>query len=272
MVDPYSTDPRFLVPRIAERLQEKNRKGHRFPDAISSSIQASAVLFILGRSSHRNGQTGEPCLILNKRSVHVRQSGDLCFPGGRFSRSVDGFLSRLLRVPGSPLARWQYWPEWRTGRPTDARRLSLLFAAALRESFEEMHVNPFSVQFLGPLPPQQLLMFQRTIYPMVVWIPRQRRFLPNWEVEKIIRIPLSHLFEADRYAAYRLESLSGSKDYPCFVHDSTEGEEVLWGATYYIVAAFLKLIFDFSAPPLKGLRVISGALEREYFQSLGKRG
>ncbi len=67
-------------------------------------------------------------------------------------------------------------------------------------------MNPVGVSFLGPLPPQQLAMFQRIIYPMVCWVPRQKRFFPNWEVEKLVYIPLRKLLNPDNYALCRMRS------------------------------------------------------------------
>ena len=51
------------------------------------------------------------------------------------------------------------------GRGIGGDGCRLLFAASIRESFEEMGLNPFGVQFLGPLPPQRLVMFHREIFP-----------------------------------------------------------------------------------------------------------
>ena len=193
-----------LIEHITHRLCLQNNRKPLFPDAGVDWQSASAVLFLLGRHPQQGRLSGEPCLILNKRSEKVRQPGDLCCPGGRVSPRLDTGLATFLKLPIFHLARWPHWPHWHKTRPRDAKRLRLLLATGVRESIEEMRLSPFGLKFLGPLPAQQLVMFQRVIYPMVVWVSGQKRFYPNWEVEKIIYIPLRDLLNPAGYARYRL--------------------------------------------------------------------
>ncbi len=154
-------------------------------------------------------------------------------------------------------------------RPEDSRQL-LLLATSLRESMEEMRLNPLGITFLGPLPPQRLAMFRRVIYPMVGWIGWQRRFFPNWEVEKIVSIPLRSLLKESHYACYRLQMVSNHmtedevRDFPCFVHRDDDEQEVLWGATYRIVTDFLEIVYGFFPPDVESLPVVHGTLGRNY--------
>lgn len=232
----------------------------------------SAVLFLFG-----SGPDGNPFLILNKRSQRVRQSGDLCCPGGGVSPNIDPFLAKWLRLPATPLSRWRQGQWWQRHRQTDWPKLNLLLATALREGFEEMRLNPFGVKFLGPLPAQKLVMFERAIYPMVGWVHRQRRFFPNWEVDKIVRIPVTALFDDNNYARYRISFKTDDpavpdmpyRDMPCFVHRSHGGDELLWGATYRIAEQFIKTIFDYSPPSLDSLPVIQRRLDRHYIEGGG---
>lgn len=120
-------------------------------------------------------------------------------------------------------------------------------------------------------------MFRRIILPLVGWLPRQRRFLPNWEVERLVSIPLGEMLSPGSYACYRLtfepsrDALPGSQtmDFPCFVYQDRGREEILWGATYRIAMAFLKQVFNFSPPPVDALPVIRSRLSRDY--STGNR-
>jgi hypothetical protein len=267
-----------LIEHIAHVLYAKSRRTPLFPEGISRSVTASSVLFPLSLQCHGAGPLSEPCIIFNKRSRKVKQPGDLCFPGGSIAPHLDVWLSRLLIMPFFPLARWSYWPRWRTWRPRQARRLALLLATGLRESFEEMRLNPFGVRFLGPLPSQSLVMFERVIYPMVAWIPCQQRFFPNWEVEKIIRIPMRNLLNPDSYARYRLGFKLGkenpkngeTEDFPCFLHEDHDGKEVLWGATYRVVTVFLDLVYGFRPPGAGSLPVVHGTLDMQYYEGAGK--
>ena len=255
---------------VLDRLQ------HQPPETFAFTMNGdlrliSAVLFLLG-----TGSSGEPCLILNKRSQRVRQSGDLCCPGGGIASSIDHLLARGLNLPVTPLSRWPYGSWWRRYRKTDFQKLSLLLAAALREGFEEMRLNPFGVRFLGPMHAQQLVMFKRAIYPMVGWVNRQRHFFPNWEVEKIVRIPIAALFDTGNYARYRISFKTGTpgapeipyRDMPCFVHRHRGGDELLWGATYRITETFLKTILDHVPPSMESLPVIHRRLDRHYFEGM----
>jgi len=264
---------------IERRLEAANRVGRLFPGGLTRDLTTSAVLFTVGPAPF-GAFRDDPCLILNKRSQRVKQPGDLCFPGGRTAPRLDCWLSKVLQLPLSPLTRWPGWPAWRRERPREARRLALLLATGLRESFEEMRLNPFGVSFLGPLPSHSLEIFQRVIYPMVGWVGWQKRFRPNWEVEKVVCIPLRHLLQYSRYACYRvemqgLEAVRPGKlveDFPCFVHEDGGQRELLWGATYRIVMLFLEVVFNYSPPPERVLPVIHGVLKGSYFSALPSQG
>lgn len=254
-------------------LNERIRLEGVFQGETYSLPTASGVLFLLGsRCGEENGSLSEPCLILNKRSRKIRQSGDLCCPGGSVAPRLDRYLAKLLLLPGFPLSRWPYWSRWQSRCPREAHRLALLLATSLRESFEEMRLNPLDVRFLGILPPRQLVIFRRVIHPMVGWVIHQKRFFPNWEVEKVVSIPLRDLLNPHHYARYRLHIAPSMRkkldrktdDLPCFIYQDKKGTELLWGATYHIVMLFLKLVFQFDPPHTESLPVVPGILDESY--------
>ncbi len=267
-MQPFLQDNTALIQQVAYTLQAQNSREVGFALKAVNFSTASSVLFLLGRHPH----SSHPCLILTKRSSKVRQSGDLCCPGGSITPRRDLVLSNLLKLPFSPLARWPHWKSWRRRNAQAARTLAILLATGLRESFEEMRLNPLRVKLLGLLPSQSLIMFDRVIYPLVAWVHRQQRFYPNWEVEKIVYIPLQELLKSENYARYRLDSGSAANgnqtlhatDFPCFRHTNRDETEVLWGATYQITSTFLKSIFDFSAPDWTSLPVVNGTLDDNY--------
>jgi 8-oxo-dGTP pyrophosphatase MutT (NUDIX family) len=263
-----------LKARISHVLYEETKGVSLYPDDVSRSTMASSVLFLMGRNCDDGFTERSPCVILNKRSLKVKQPGDLCFPGGRVSPRLDLFLSRLLGWPLSPLRRWAYWMRWQGKGAEESKRLRLLLATSLRESFEEMRLNPLDVTFLGPMPSQDLRMFRRVLYPMVVWVNRQRRFLPNWEVEKIVRVPVRNLLEPGAYALYRIRFQDHRQgmfiqDFPCFLYENGNEREILWGVTYRIVMTFLKLIFEFNPPSPGLLPVIQGFVNKRYLNGAG---
>lgn len=260
--------PDALIRLAQDRLHQQPPGSFAFT-ANGDLRRISAVLFLLGKAHN-----GDPFLLLNKRSRNVRQSGDLCCPGGGISATIDFWIARWLHLPTTPLSRWPHGTWWRRHRKKDFSKLALLLAAALREGFEEMRLNPMGVKFLGPMPAQHLVMFKRVIYPLVGWVNRQQRFFPNWEVEKIVRIPVAALLDAGNYARYRISFVSDIPgapdtpygDMPCFVHHRNGHDELLWGATYRITEQFLKTIFDHVPPSMESLPVIHRRLDRKYLR------
>jgi len=233
--------------------------------------RTSSVLLLLGWLPTDEGGIPEICIILNKRSKEIKQAGDLCCPGGAIEK-LDHFLARLLAFRGSSLSRWPYWKELKTRQPENADFLSLLYAAGLREAWEEMGLNPFSLTFLGPLPTQCLILFRRSIHPMVAWVSYQKRFHLSREVERIVQFPLRALLNPFNYALYRryvpphLEwRFKGTTvDFPCFIYKIGERAELLWGATFRIVTLFLEMLFGFQVPDIEKLPLVPASLNEEY--------
>ena len=266
-------DIKTSINHIQDSLFDNQEKQNIIPQHIPNVLNQSAVLLPIGPKCKQVNGPDEPCLILNKRSKKVRQAGDLCCPGGSVSKDLDRFLGKLITFPLSSLRKWKYWSHYRQHRPEDARKLAVFYATSLRESFEEMRLNPFGVRFLGTLPPKQLVLKDRFIFPMVGWIPRQQKFLPNWEVDEIVRIPLKSLLNHDNYAICRL-SFAGYEDappgllppqHPGFFHETDDGLQLLWGATYRIVMDFLNLVFDFTPPDPASVPMVNWELDENYF-------
>ena len=263
--------PHDLKRRIIGVLENKNRKERFIPENRNLPPNISSVLFLLGNYS-QNGNYPEPSIVLNKRSKKVRQPGDLCMPGGGITPRLDYHLSKIMGFPGLPLWSWPYWPIWKKKRPKEARWLSLMMATSLRESFEEMRLNPLGVRFLGPLPSHRLRMFKKEIYPMVGWGSYQKRFFPNREVDKIVIVPLRLFLNPDSYVRFRISYPFNVKrklnrdfdDYPCLIFQNQKEKEILWGVTFRIVIGFISLVFDFELPDIRSLDVISGVLGDNY--------
>ncbi|RLC06261.1 MAG: hypothetical protein DRH90_03785 [Deltaproteobacteria bacterium] len=265
-------DPVALQAHIQKITGECLLKEPVYPEHIDGIKNSSAVMFLLGLMPGDNGQAPEPCLILNKRSQEVTQPGDLCCPGGGISPGMDTFLAGTMTLPGLPMWRWPFWSAIRSQRYKEAKILRVLFFTSLREGFEEMRLNPFGVRFLGSLPIQRLVMFGRVIYPMVGWVSRQQHFRLNWEVEKIVSIPLRKFLDPGNYVRYQLEMKdpnadNGSRqvyDAPSYLHKNSLETEVLWGATCRITLNFLELMFGFEVPADESLPVLKGIMDETY--------
>ena len=264
------TNSTLLTEHIINTLYEANRKKQFYGERLKNKPRPSAVLMLMGPQC-RKAVDGEPCLILNKRSKDVMQPGDLCCPGGGIECKKDIYLSKLMDLPGSPLWKWPFWKQWRKLHPRQFKRMRLYLTTGLREGFEEMRLNPLGVRFLGPLPPQELVMFKRIIFPLAGWVQRQTRFAPNWEVERIVHIPLRNLLKPECYALYRIwfASLKDQKpmEFPCFLHQNETEDELLWGATFRMVMAFLDLVFGFQPPEERSMPVVERVMDDAYLSS-----
>lgn len=264
-----SQPPEKLISYIQHQLDDNGLPENWGDLSANGLAKGSAVLFLLTQYRFNGRKGGETALLLNKRSRKVRQPGDLCCPGGGVSY-LDKALSNMLRLPRSPLYNWPPWRALRKSNGRKADRLAMLLTTGLREAWEEMRLNPLQVSFLGLLPAQQLIMFDRMIYPLVGWVTPEQRFIPNWEVERIIHIPLRRLLDHRNYGRFELtfqkRDPSGRRknDFPCFLHQGRQASEVLWGATFRITMDFLRIVFDFSPPVLSGLPVINGHLGKTY--------
>ncbi len=256
-----------LRQRVRERLCADTATAAFRAVQCSRGRVRSSVLLPLGEFCPEPGAEPEACVILNKRSRRVKQPGDLCCPGGGVDPWIDPLLALLVRFNGNTRCPWSQSMD-RTLR----RQLKTYWATCIRESWEEMRLNPFRVRFLGVLPPQRLTLFKRIIYPFVGWVQGQAEFRPNWEVEKVVTVPLSSLFDENRYARYRLYVAPelagridhGTRDLPCFLHQDGVQVDILWGATFRIVMVLLKTVFDFEPPDPARCPIVPGILDEGY--------
>lgn len=263
---------RLLRSHIRTRLLEA-ATGGRFGEREKKDSATAAVLFLLGMHRPDPDRSREPCFIFNQRSRHVRQPGDLCFPGGGLSPFLDGLLAGLLRLPGFPLFPWTPGSRRLSRRPGGFPGMPRLLATSLRESFEEMRLNPLRIRFLGPMTPEYFTRYGRVIYPMVAWSLGQKTFSPNWEVERIVYIPLRRFLHPGAYAKIPASHLARygettrpapMEEFPCLVYEGREGREVLWGLTYRIVMRFLDIVFDFHPPDMSMLPVLPEQWRRDH--------
>jgi 8-oxo-dGTP pyrophosphatase MutT (NUDIX family) len=138
-----------------------------------------------------------PALILTKRSSHLKHHpGQIAFPGGK----VD---------------------------PTDASPQ----AAALRETQEEIGLDPARIEILGTLPDHETV----TGFAMTPFIGLIRGpFAPTpeaGEVEEVFTVPLSHVLTPARFAIERRRWLGVWRRYYAVPY----GPYYIWGATARIL-------------------------------------
>ncbi len=223
-----------------------------------------------GRSGEKD--RGGYVFLLNKRSSKVLQPGDLCAPGGGIHPLLDSLSQKLLRsgvVPG--LGGGGVKRARSRGKGTYEKILFVL-GNALRESWEELRLSPFNVEFLGPLPTYCLQSRRWIMFPVVGLVKRLWKFRFSWEVDKIVPIPLEAFFQPENYAVYSLEvpeklvaaGIPNPWEFPCLVYREDGEEEILWGATFKVIQSFFQIAFDFRFPSPDGKKVIHRPLASNY--------
>jgi len=148
---------------------------------------------------------GEACLVFAQRTDRVgHHAGQISFPGGR----ID---------------------------PEDADDL----AAALRETHEEVGLEPARVEPLGLLDDTETVATQFVITPFVgvvrgpvVWQP------DGEEIEKVIEVPMAALLERGCFRVERWERDGVARD----VYFYDYRGDTIWGATARILKQYLDLV------------------------------
>jgi 8-oxo-dGTP pyrophosphatase MutT (NUDIX family) len=210
---------------------------------------------------------GEFVFQLTKRALTVPQPGDISCPGGMLNTFLDPFLRLFVAHRFSPVMREDVLEYARRRGKCAFKYITLFLSNALRESWEEVKLNPFNVMFLGPLPCYDLTTFRRTIFPLAGYVKSDWHFRPNWEVNRIVEIPLKAFFENGNYGVCSVEvsrelkqNIDRARDFPCLIYQ----DEVLWGATFYIIMNFLKIVFGFELLGSHSKRVVKKVLYPDY--------
>ena len=168
------------------------------------SYKAAAVLVPLQETD-----AGER-LVLTRRAAHLNHhQGQIAFPGGK----ID---------------------------PEDAGPL----AAALRESQEEIGINPADVRVLGQLD-QVTAAYSFLITPFVGIIPHPYSFVVNRdETDEVFTVPVADLLHQARFEIEPRPQNSPRRD-PIY-HFHYDGRDI-WGATARIVKQFLEIAYGFKS-------------------------
>src|SRR3954471_12493567 len=145
--------------------------------------------------------TGDLHAVFTKRRTDLRRhAGEISFPGGR-----------------------QDHPD------EDLRR------TALRESEEEIGLDPEEVELIGALPPTGTFVTSYKVHPFVGLIDGRLELEPNPdEVAEVLRFGLAEL--RDGYAMKRLVR----RGVPIRTPTYTVGRHLIWGATARILGDFLE--------------------------------
>ena len=114
--------------------------------------------------------------------------------------------------------------------------------AALREAFEEIGIEPASVEVLGRLTPIPIAVSGHMLHPVVGAADARPAFtLAEDEVERLIELPIARLLQPDAVAweeRVRAQAPGGMQKVPYF---DVEGARI-WGATAMALAEFAALL------------------------------
>jgi len=127
---------------------------------------------------------------------------------------------------------------------------------ALRETWEEVGIDPRQITLLGELTSVYIPVSDYEVHPFVGWHEEMPAFTANpGEVAAIIHLPLHHLLDP----ASRLEETWSLRGTELFVPYYRVEEHKVWGATAIILGEFIERLQAVTAPStafLEGTRLI----------------
>ena len=148
-----------------------------------------------------------PSLVLTQRTAHLKtHSGQVALPGGKLD-------------------------------PEDADAI----AAALRESQEEVGLDPSHVEVLGTLP-VYITGTAFVVTPVVALISEHARFVPNPnEVAEVFEVPLPFLMDPANHRWHQFEWEGDVRNWYSMPYYQGDHHRFIWGAT----AGMLRNLYRF---------------------------
>ncbi len=242
--------PSLIVNKLAAiQLDYKEKYWQIKHSSKTAAPQLAAGVVLLLNYKQMSPGNSEYVFQLIKRSSRVSQAGDISCPGGMLHPMTDKLLSSVFTTGLFPALSSEISRATLDKDRESVHLIRLFLTNAIREAWEEIGLNPLRVSFLGALPCYSLSLIARTIFPTVCLTPEPFAFRLSSEVEKILEIPLRAFFDASQYALLELETPYGdplhSNQFPCIILTDAQGEkEILWGATFYIITNFLRIISE----------------------------
>lgn len=122
-------------------------------------------------------------------------------------------------------------------------------AAALREGWEELAIDPARLEVIGTLSPLYISPSRFCIYPTVAYAAVRPDFIPNpYEVAEIIETPLAYLLAPETRCEETWEIRGAAVRVPFYA----VGHHKVWGATAMVLCELLALLqtWDAESPTL----------------------
>jgi 8-oxo-dGTP pyrophosphatase MutT (NUDIX family) len=262
--------PSLIVNKLAAiQLDYKEKYRQIKHSAQTAAPQLAAGVVLLLHYKQMSPGNSEYVFQLIKRSNRVSQAGDISCPGGMLHPITDRLLSSVFTTGLFPALSSEISRAAADKDGESVHLIRLFLTNAIREAWEEIGLNPWRVSFLGALPCYSLSLIARTIFPTVCLTPEPFAFRLSSEVEKVLEIPLRAFFDASQYALLELETPDSeplhSNQFPCIILTDAQGEkEILWGATFYIITNFLRIISNDSLPVPDSPSIFKKVLSKNY--------
>ncbi len=145
---------------------------------------------------------------------------------------VGPVMTMIRRTDGGPHSGQMAFPG---GRHDDAQDSSLL-DTALRESAEEVGLEPAHVEIVGALPERRTLSSEYVVSPFVAQIPEPYSFVPEpHEVARVVDAPLAEFRDPAKRQDFRWRYRGSAFVVPSVRIDG----EIVWGLSLAIIDDFL---------------------------------
>ena len=202
----------LLLQRLRQAL---DRRGlgpsalEQVPEPDPKGRTFAAVLILLYPRRGVGGEP-EPYLVLTRRTEALpRHSGQISLPGGRFD-------------------------------PSDRS----LLGTALRETHEELGVDPADLIIWGRLEPEWIVVSHYLVSPFIAYAQQRPDFRPApSEVAELIEVPLAVLLDPTTLAEEIWEIQGVERQVVFYRH----GEHKIWGATARVLGKLVALLTPESA-------------------------
>lgn len=144
-------------------------------------------------------------LVFIKRPIDTSiHSGQIAFPGGKYEEGDETLVN-----------------------------------TALREAWEEIGVDPKSVNVIGPISKLYIPPSNFDVFPYVGYTEYKPEFLTNEEVDKLLEFDIETLLNPDTFTTREIKTRFGKLvDVPCYYIDNN----IIWGATAMIVSELIDII------------------------------
>ncbi len=114
----------------------------------------------------------------------------------------------------------------------------ILQNTALRESREELNINPDNVEILGSLTKVYIPPSNYDMYPFVGISNKAPEFKANREVERILTVDIKTLLNPRTFQTKRIKYRTGETiEVPCYFVNN----EIIWGATAMVISEFIDI-------------------------------